>query len=76
MENFETNIVFESYLYLGGDLMFKKKKAKCSKCLKEIEKGEMIYVKMQYPYYDGMVRISKYFEQEGEIICLKCLKND
>ncbi|MED1420443.1 Fe3+ hydroxamate ABC transporter substrate-binding protein [Bacillus smithii] len=46
---------------------------KCSKCGKEIQGNEEIYVKMRYPERKGMAEIKAYLQNEGEMICEKCL---
>jgi hypothetical protein len=47
-------------------------KDKCENCGKEIKGGEVVYIKMRYPEYDGMTRIKKFLELEGKIICESC----
>jgi hypothetical protein len=44
----------------------------CSVCGKPIEKNELIYVRMRYPSYRGMVEIKAFLQQEGTIICEGC----
>jgi|UPI000789A6C3 hypothetical protein len=53
-------------------MFFSKKKVKCNICGKEIDAGEEIFLKLQYPYYDGTVRIKKFIENECKVICKKC----
>jgi hypothetical protein len=48
------------------------KKPVCSKCDKEINAGDLIYVKMQYPRRKGMTEITAFLKKEGSFICEKC----
>lgn len=52
--------------------MFFTNKPKCSNCEREITKGEKIFLEIQYPYYDGNVRITKFIENEAKIYCKQC----
>jgi hypothetical protein len=51
------------------------KKPVCSKCDKEINAGDLIYVKMQYPRRKGMTEIIAFLKKEGIFICENCFNN-
>jgi hypothetical protein len=51
------------------------KKPVCSKCDKEINAGDLIYVKMQYPRRKGMTEITAFLKKEGSFIFEKCFNN-
>ncbi|WP_017187292.1 hypothetical protein [Alkalibacillus haloalkaliphilus] len=45
---------------------------KCTSCHKEIERNDIVYVKMRYPDRRGMTEIKAYLNNEGEFICEEC----
>lgn len=51
-----------------------KQNAKCSVCEKEIQESEKIYVKMRSPESKGMVEVKAFLQNEGKIICERCIK--
>lgn len=57
-------------------MFFKKdKEVKCCKCCKQIKGGEKVFLVLRYPSYDGMVRIKKFIENEGQVFCEDCSKS-
>lgn len=47
-------------------------KPKCTKCKKEIEGDEIVFVKMRYPKRKGFTEIKAYLKNEGSFICENC----
>ena len=47
---------------------------KCTKCGKEINGDEMVYIKMRYPKRKGMTEIKAYLKNEGSFICEDCFE--
>lgn len=44
----------------------------CMRCGKEIDDGEVVYIKMQFPKRKGFTEIKAYLRNEGKFICESC----
>jgi hypothetical protein len=49
-----------------------KIKPTCINCKKEINGGDLVYIKMRYPQGRGFTEIKAYLRNEGQIICNDC----
>jgi len=49
-----------------------KIKPTCSKCKKDIQGNEEVFVKMKYPSIRGVTEIKAYIKNNGTLICTRC----